>query len=78
MTREEAHNEGIKVLTRAEAIDFVAEELSESLFSDQGAIWNIIRKGHGGTENMTNEELEDFFECWDDVYILEWNLEEQQ
>lgn len=40
-----------------------------------GSIWHIIRKGHGGTENMTNEELEDFFECWDDVYILEWKLE---
>lgn len=75
MTRKEAEEEHYTVLTREEAIDFVAEELSDSLFSDQGAIWNIIRKGYGGVDNMTNEELEEFFDCWDDIYILEWKLE---
>ena len=75
MTREEALNEGISILTREEAIDFVAEQLSESLQYDQDAIWDIIRKGYGGVDNMTNEELEDFFEFWGDLYILEWKLE---
>lgn len=75
MTREEALNEGIKVLNREEAIDFVAEQLTESLQYDQGAIWDIIRKGYGGVDNMTDKELEDFFEFMDDYYILEWKLE---
>lgn len=75
MTREEAYNEGIKVLNREEAIDFVAEQLTESLQYDQGAIWDIIRKGYGGVDNMTDKELEDFFEFMDDYYILEWKLE---
>lgn len=75
MTRKEAEEEHYTVLTREEAIDFVTEELSDGLINDHGSIWHIIRKGHGGTENMTNEELEEFFDCWDDIYILEWKLE---
>lgn len=75
MTREEAHNEGIKVLNREEAIEVVTEQLTESLPYDQGAIWDIVRRGSGGLDNMTDKELEDFFEYMDDVYILEWKLE---
>ena len=75
MTREEALNEDIRILTREEAMDIVAEQLTESLQYDQDAIWDIVRSGYGGVDNMTNEELEDFFEFWDDLYILVWKLE---
>ena len=75
MTREEALNEGIRILTREEAMDIVAEQLTESLQYDQDAIWDIVRSGYGGVDNMTNEELEDFFEFWGDLYILVWKLE---
>ena len=75
MTREEALNEDIRILTREEAMDIVAEQLTESLQYDQDAIWDIVRSGYGGVDNMTNEELEDFFEFWGDLYILEWKLE---
>ena len=75
MTREEALNEDIRILTREEAMDIVAEQLTESLQYDQDAIWDIVRSGYGGVDNMTNEELEDFFEFWGDLYIPEWKLE---
>ena len=75
MTREEALNEDIRILTREEAMDIVAEQLTESLQYDQDAIWDIVRSGFGGVDNMTNEELEDFSEFWGDLYILEWKLE---
>ena len=75
MTREEALNEDISILTREEAMDIVAEQLTESLQYDQDSIWDIVRSGYGGVDSMTDEELEDFFEFMEDVYILEWKLE---
>jgi hypothetical protein len=75
MTREEALNEGIKVLNREEAIEVVTEQLSESLSEDPSAILEFVANGWGGIDNMTDEELEDFFEFMEDVYILEWKLE---
>ena len=78
MTREEALNEDIRILTREEAMDIVAEQLTESLQYDQDAIWDIVRSGSGGIDNMTDKELEDFFEFMEDVYILEWKLEAYQ
>jgi hypothetical protein len=75
MTRKEAKEEGIEVLTRKKAINFMVKELSESLAHDTEAIRDIVKNGYNGVNSMTDEDIEDFFECWDDDYILEWKLE---
>lgn len=75
MTRKEAKEEGIEVLTRKKAINIMVKDLSESLAYNTEAIQDIVKHGYTGVKSMTDEDIEDFFECWDDVYILEWKLE---
>ena len=76
MTREEALNEDIRILTREEAMDIVAEQLTESLQYDQDAIWDIVHSGHKGVNDMTLEDIENYF-GYDDMVAFEWQLEEQ-
>lgn len=76
-TRQELIDEGYTVYSEKEAREIIAEDIFEGLVYDQGAIWDIVHSGHNGVNDMTLEDIENYF-CYDDMIAFEWQLEEQQ
>jgi len=76
-TRQELLNMGYTVYSETYARQLIADDIFEGLVYDQGAIWDIVHNGHKGVNDMTLEDIEDYFD-YDDEIAFEWNLEEQQ
>jgi len=76
MTRKEAEEQGIEILTYDEAIEIIAENQYRSAMEEYGDfIWDIIMDGNGsGVNGMSREDVEDWFDG-DDEVIFDWQLE---
>lgn len=73
MTRKEAEKEGVRILTYDDAINIIAEsEYNNVMESD--LMWDIIMDGCSGINNMSREDVEDWFDGNDEV-IFDWQLE---
>ncbi len=73
MTRKEAEEEGVRILTYDDAINIIAEsEYTNVMESD--LMWDIIMDGCSGINNMSREDVEDWFDGNDEV-IFDWQLE---
>ena len=76
-TIQELIDEGYTVYSEKEARQIIADDIFEGLVYDQGAIWDVVHNGHKGVNDMTLEDIEDYFD-YDDMIAFEWQLEEQQ
>jgi hypothetical protein len=73
MTRKEAKKQGVRILTYDDAINIIAEsEYNNVMESD--LMWDIIMDGCSGINNMSREDVEDWFDGNDEV-IFDWQLE---
>ena len=73
MTRKEAEEQGIKILTYDEAIEIIAEsEYTNAVESD--LFWDILMDGCSGLNNMSRGDVQDWFDGNDEV-IFDWQLE---
>ena len=73
MTRKEAEKEGVRILTYDDAINIIAEsEYNNVMESD--LMWDILMDGCSGINNMSREDVEDWFDGNDEV-IFDWQLE---
>ena len=74
MTRKEAEEQGIEILTYDEAIEIIAEETYRSIMEND-LIWDIVMEGNGSDVNgMSREDVQDWFDGNDEV-IFDWQLE---
>jgi len=76
-TKQQLIDDGYTVYSEKEARQIIADDIFEGLVYDQGAIWDVVHNGHKGVNDMTLEDIEDYFD-YDDMIAFEWNLEEQQ
>ena len=76
-TIQELIDEGYTVYSEKEARQIIADDIFEGLVYDQDAIWDVVHNGHKGVNDMTLEDIEDYFD-YDDMIAFEWQLEEQQ
>ena len=85
-TIQELIDEGYTVYSEKEARQIIADDI---LFYglvydhgdiDHGAIWDIVWNGYKGVDNMTLEDIEDYFvrNTYDDMIAFEWQQVEQQ
>ena len=73
MTRKEAEKQGVRILTYDDAINIIVEsEYINALESD--LLWDILMDGCSGFNNMSREDVEDWFDGNDEV-IFDWQLE---
>lgn len=73
MTRKKAEKEGFRILTYDDAINIIAEsEYTNALESD--LLWDILMDGCSGINNMSREDVKDWFDGNDEV-IFDWQLE---
>lgn len=73
MTRKEAEKQGVRILTYDDAINIIAEsEYNNVMESD--LMWDILMDGCSGINNMSREDVEDWFDGNDEV-IFDWQLE---
>ena len=73
MTRKEAEKQGFEILTYDDAINIIAEsEYNNVMESD--LMWDILMDGCSGINNMSREDVEDWFDGNDEV-IFDWQLE---
>lgn len=74
MTRKEAEEEGVRILTYDDAINIIAEsEYNNVMESD--LMWDILMDGNGsGVNGMSREDVQDWFDGNDKV-IFDWQLE---
>lgn len=73
MTRKEAEEEGVRILTYDDAINIIAEsEYTNAVESD--LLWDIIMDGCSGVNSMSREDVVDWFDGNDEV-IFDWQLE---
>ena len=70
--RKELEAEGYRVYSDAKARDIIAEDIFESMTFDQSSIWDIVWNGYKGVDNMTLEDIEDYFSDDYDV-LFTWN-----
>jgi len=76
-TKQELIDEGYTVYSEQGARRIIAEDIFDGLVYDHGAIWDIVHSGHKGVNDMTLEDIEDYFR-YEEGIAFEWNLEEQQ
>ena len=74
MTRKEAEEQGIEILTYDEAIEIIAEETYRSIMEND-LIWDIVMEGNGsGVNGMSRGNVQDWFKSNDGV-MFDWQLE---
>lgn len=76
-TRQELIDEGYTVYSEKEAREIIAEDIFDGLVYDHSAIWDVVHKGYKGVNDMTLEQIEDYF-GYDDMIVFEWQQVEQQ
>ena len=74
MTKQELIDEGYTVYSEQEAREIIAEDIFDGLVYDHGAIWDVVHNGYKGVNDMTLEDIEDYF-GYDDMTVFEWKLE---
>lgn len=76
MTREEAEEQDLIIITEERALQIIEEVLKEEL---TGNIWNyvsltdLIWDGFKGLSEWTNDDITDYFED-SEIYIPEWEI----
>ena len=74
MTRKEAEEQGVRVLTYDDAIEIIAEDTYTNVMEND-LIWDIIMDGNGsGVNGMSREDVQHWFNDYDKV-IFDWQLE---
>ena len=70
--RKELEAEGYRVYSDAEAREIIADDIFEGLAYDQSSIWDIVWSGYKGVNDMTLQDIENYFGYDDDV-LFTWN-----
>ena len=60
-TIQELKAEGYRVYSESEAREIIAEDISEGLAYDQSALWDIVWGGYKGVDDMTLQQIEEYF-----------------
>ena len=68
--RKELEAEGYTVYSESEAADIIADDIFEGLTYHQSAIWDIVWGGYKGVNDMTLEDIENYFD--DDDVLFTW------
>ena len=70
-TIQELKAEGYRVYSESEAREFIAEDIFESMTFDRSSIWDIVWNGHTGVNDMTLQQIEEYFA--DEEVFFEWS-----
>jgi len=70
-TIQELKAEGYTVYSESEAREVIAEDIFEGLAYDQSAIWDIVWGGYKGVDDMTLQQIEEYFD--DEEVFFEWS-----
>jgi len=70
-TIQELKDEGYTVYSESEAREIIAEDIFEGLAYDQSAIWDIVWGGYKGVDDMTLQQIEEYFA--DEEVFFEWS-----
>lgn len=70
-TIQELKAEGYTVYSESEAREIIAEDIFEGLAYDQSAIWDIVWGGYKGVDDMTLQQIEEYFD--DEEVFFEWS-----
>ena len=76
MTREEAEEEDLIIITEERALQIIEEDLKEELTRniwDYMSLTDLIWDGFKGLSEWTNEDITQYFEG-SEVYIPEWEI----
>ena len=74
-TIQELKDEGYTVYSESEAREIIAEDIFEGLAYDQSSIWDVVWNGYKGVNDMTLEDIENYFD--DDMIAFEWQEVQQ-
>ena len=74
--RKELEAEGYRVYSDAEAREIIADDIFEGLAYDQSSIWDVVWNGYKGVNDMTLEDIEEYF-GYDDMIAFEWQEVQQ-
>ena len=70
-TIQELKAEGYRVYSESEAREIIAEDIFEGLAYDQSALWDIVWGGYKGVDDMTLQQIEEYFD--DEEIFFEWS-----
>jgi len=70
-TIQELKDEGYTVYSESEAREIIAEDIFDGLAYDQSAIWDIVWDGYKGVDDMTLQQIEEYFA--DEEVFFEWS-----
>jgi len=70
-TIQELKAEGYRVYSESEAREIIAEDIFEGLAYDQSALWDIVWGGYKGVDDMTLQQIEEYFA--DEEVFFEWS-----
>jgi len=70
-TIQELKDEGYTVYSESEAREIIAEDIFDGLAYDQSAIWDIVWGGYKGVDDMTLQQIEEYFA--DEEVFFEWS-----
>jgi len=70
-TIQELKDEGYTVYSESEAREVIAEDIFEGLAYDQSALWDIVWGGYKGVDDMTLQQIEEYFD--DEEVFFEWS-----
>ena len=73
-TIQELKAEGYRVYSESEAREVIAEDIFDGLAYDQSSIWDIVWNGYKGVNDMTLQNIEEYFADDYEVFF-EWSLE---
>lgn len=76
MTREEAEEEDLIIITEERALQIIEEDLTEELTRniwDYMSLTDLIWDGFKGLSEWTNDDITDYFEG-SEIYIPEWEI----
>ena len=74
-TKQELEDEGYTVYSESEAREIIADDIFEGLAYDQSSIWDVVWNGYKGVNDMTLEDIENYFD--DDDIVFEWQEVQQ-
>lgn len=69
--RKELEDDGYTVYSENEAREIIAEDIFDGLVYDQSSIWDVVWSGYKGVNDMTLQDIENYFD--DDDIIFEWS-----
>ena len=70
-TIQELKAEGYRVYSESEAREIIAEDIFEVLAYVQSALWDIVWGGYKGVDDMTLQQIEEYFA--DEEVFFEWS-----